>query len=145
MGGVILVADRDIGAYGELIALEMQRFLVLRIGRAGVMEGPPAALLALEMTDFILLSVPESDNSAKVAIRLPGLKIDPRLRIERENEDIAVSRAAFGMAFFARQFEADAAKIMRKRLMARRRMGWGVGQNAHSFLIMTILKNIAPL
>jgi len=110
----ILFADRYIGADDELIALQMQGFFVLDIGRAGVVERPTAALFALETAKLVFLTLSESDDPAKVAMLLPGFDVDPRLGVERKDENISVSRAAFGVAFFTRQFKANAPKVVRK-------------------------------
>jgi len=131
--GPVILADRDIGADDELVALQMQYFFVLGIEGAVVVEGPTAALFALETANLVFRPLAESDDPAKVAMLLPGLDIDPCLSVQRKDQDITISRAAFGMTFFARQFEADAPKVVRQWLVLGLRMGGGIRQNTISF------------
>src|SRR5260221_584012 len=103
----VMLAHRDILAGAEdMIAEAMDRLVVLLADAEG--EGPAVAAPPLELPDLIALALPEAVHGADLGIAGIGVAIEPAVLVERQDEGIAMARAAIGKIMAAREFEANA-------------------------------------
>jgi hypothetical protein len=110
----VALADRHILAKFEPLVSQMVSSLVVFITLDVIVERLASARPMDEMTDFIVLIAPETNDAAGIAMSLPNLRIDSVFGIERCDDRVAVSRASGQMAGLARKFQTDLPETARQ-------------------------------
>ena len=88
---------------------------------------PPASTRTVnEMPEIVVASRTLAHDATGLLVLPPRFHIDPRLSIERRNHDISRLAVAFRMIVIARAFQANVAKCMRQRRIAKGYKGWVV-------------------
>ena len=63
-----------------------------------------------QMPDLVVAGRTKAHDAASVAVRLPQVRVDPSIRVEWRDHDVAVARAAGRMALFAGELETNLAE-----------------------------------
>jgi hypothetical protein len=91
----------------HMVAEAVAGFVIIRIAEEIVMERPRASWLSDQVTDLIVLSLPETHHTATVPVRFPSGMVDVAIVIERRGKLIPACPTALGKIAIAGQFQAN--------------------------------------
>ncbi len=113
----VLVADGDVFALAEGMALEVEAGLVILHVFRIVIEDPASARtagLVRQTADLVVLALPESAHAAVVAVLAPGFLVNVTLGVERGDELVAMLCGPLRELPGAGEVEPDALEIVRQ-------------------------------
>jgi hypothetical protein len=105
---VVMLLDGDIFSPSkDMVAEAIAGFVIVRIAKEIVMKRPRASRLSDQVTDLIVLSLPETQHTATIPERFPSGMVDLAIVIERRGKLIPACPTAFGKIAIAGQFQTN--------------------------------------
>src|SRR5665213_1524040 len=120
----VLVGDADVFAEHEGVTGEAITGFILVVALNVEAKGPRAARPVEDVAD-LLLTVPETDDAAFVAILLPAFGVEVTVGGERRGEAIVVLVAALGVAGGAGEIKPHGLQVAGRHGRSEFCLGWG--------------------
>jgi hypothetical protein len=97
-----------------MLVRKMETHVVSAVAGNIVLESPGPACPMDQMAKVVVLAGAEAGNSARLAVTLPQIRIDPIVQIERRDNDISDTGIADWMSRLARKLKPDLPETRRQ-------------------------------